>query len=81
MTIRQVRAKRLTGSLRVNRFGVASERRAAFSLSPGHSLSDVYAPPQGYVVERSCAETSYDLAVEVMRTGPGDARLDGVQVS
>lgn len=81
LTINDLEPVATTGALTVNRFGVASKPRAADSLSPGRPLTPLYKPAAGYQIEPSCAaDRRYDVGIEVVRDGPGDASMDGIRV-
>lgn len=81
LTVKDLEPVTTTGALTVNRFGVASKPRASDSLSPGHPLTRLYKPAAGYQIEPSCAaDRHYDVGIEVVRNGPGDASMDGIRV-
>lgn len=81
VTIKDLEPVATTGALTVDRFGVASKPRASSSLSPGHPLTRLYKPAAGYQIEPSCAaDRRYDVGIEVVRNGPGDASMDGIRV-
>lgn len=82
--LRSVEPARVGGPLLVDRVGVRSfsDGDGGAGLQPGREMPATYLPVDGYLVTNRCTRPQRnEVAVQIRRTGAGDAAVRGLRVS